>query len=117
MRVMMVLQGIIDRTTVWQPTFPAGINLLSVTAQDDGKVLLLEDDDSSIALADGRESFAGYQRRLNKLLRPGLRVIGDWPRCTRGRDDSPRVNPVSAQGLSATTPYLIEDRRDGGLVI
>jgi len=118
MRIMMVLQGIIDRTTVWQPTFPAGVNLLSVTAQDDGKVVLLEDDDDSIALADGRESFGDYQRRLNKLLRPGLRVIGDWNRHRSGGEmPFPRVTPEFAKGLSATTPYLIEDRRDGGLVI
>lgn len=127
MRIMLVLQGLIDRTPAWHPLPPGGINLLSVQAQDDGRVVLIQDAEESIQLTDGRESFRAWQRRLNGLLRPGLRLIGDWHNADfshlhekdwRGRSFNPRVRPETCLSLpDPTVPHLIEDRRDGGLVI
>lgn len=127
MRIMLVLQGILDRTTIWHPLPAAGINLLSTRAQDDGHVVLIQDDDVHALLTDGRESFGQWQARLNALLRPGVRVIGDWG--TRGfrdlyidgdrysRGHHPRIHPGNAPYPPANAPHLIEDRRDGGFVI
>lgn len=119
MRVIMVLQGIVDRTPVWHPLPDGWINLLSIEAQETGKVRLIQDGEDSIALTDGGETFAAYQRRLNGLLRPGLRVIGDWLSRFGDEDRNDkkgRVSPTHASGLDPDTPYLLEDRRDGGFV-
>lgn len=125
MRILLVLQGIIDRTPVWRPLPEWGVNLLSLADQDAGKIVLLQDDEESIQLGDGRESFRDWQVRLNNRLRPGLRLIGDW----RSRDFAdlrdrqydhghPRLSPPTVNTLpDPTVPHLIEDRRDGGLVI
>lgn len=120
MRVMMVLQGIIDRTTAWQPTFPSGVNLLSVEAQNSGKVVLIQDDEDSLMIGDGVEPFRDYQKRLNQLLRPGLRVIGNWFMHQGNNQDggeSSRIHPKDAQGLDRDVPYLLEERRGAGFVI
>ncbi|SHU65462.1 Uncharacterised protein [Mycobacteroides abscessus subsp. abscessus] len=123
MRILLVLQGIIDRTPVWQPLPAAGVNLMSLADQDNGKIVLLQDDELSIQLGDGRESFRDWQIRLNGQLRPGLRIIGDWnTRDFRDIGSTPWRNPrLRPRGVNcepaANEPHLIEERRDGGFVI
>lgn len=100
---------------------------MSLKDQDSGKIVLLQDDEDSIQLTDGRESFRAWQRRLNGLLRPGLRVIGNWRtrdftdlyvegnRWSRGYH--PRLHPPNTSPPATDVPHLIEERRDGGFVI
>lgn len=128
MRILLVLQGLLDRTTAFHPLPVGGLNLLSLADQDAGRIVLLQDDEDSIQLGDGGETFADYQRRLNGLLRPGLRVIGNWHTTafadlrrdydgSRGREH-PRLHPPTVGSLPASdVPHLIEGRRDGGYVI
>lgn len=127
MRLMLVLQGLIDRTTVWHPLPAEAINLLDVRAQDTGRVVLIQDDDSAALLDDGRPSFRDWQRALNARLRPGMRVIGNWgiadferlyvdgDRWSRGFH--PRVSPGRGPYPDTDVPHLVEGRRDGGFVI
>ncbi|CAM5531781.1 hypothetical protein [Leifsonia shinshuensis] len=128
MRVLMVLQGIIDRTPVWHPLPEGGASFLRLADQDAGKIVLVQDGDDSLQLTDGRETFREYQRRLNAQLRPGMRVIGNWhardfqelyvkgDRWSRGFH--PRLHPGNLyERPKADVPHLIEGRRDGGLVI
>lgn len=127
MRIMLVLQGLVDRTPVWHPLPPAGVSFLSIADQDAGKIQLIQDDEDSIQLGEGGESFEQWQRRLNRKLRPGLRIIGNWgvrdfrslyvdgDRWTRGYH--PRIHPGNAEYPDAYVPHLIEGRRDGGFVI
>lgn len=128
MRIILVLQGVVDRTTVWQPLPEGGVNLLSVQAQESGRVRLIQDAEDSIQLTDGREDFGTWQHRHNNLLRPGLRIIGDWSaedfrdesdegRGRGGRGGHPRLHPRNASYPERNVPHLIEDRRDGGFVI
>lgn len=127
MRIMLVLQGLVDRTTVWAPLPPRGVNLMSVKAQNDGHVVLIQDDENSIQLGDGHESFRDWQTRLNALLRPGLRVIGDWYNSEfndlRERERGwtgphPRLYPPSVDSRpDSEIPHVIEGRRDNFLVI
>lgn len=113
MRLMLVIQGLIDRTEVLRPTFPAGVNVMDVRSQRDGKVIVVNEVDN--ILTDGREPFRAWQKRLNGMLRPGHRVIGQWRATDRAH---PRVrNPKDAQGLDPDVLHTIEDRRNGGLVI
>lgn len=111
MRIVMVLQGLADRTVVWQPMRP-NVNFFDLASQDDGKIVLIRDGDKSVKLGDGREPFADWQRRLNAMLRPGLRVVGNWHDADRDA-----LYPAGARGLKPSIPYLIEDRRRGELVI
>lgn len=127
MRILMVLQGLIDRTPVWHPLPPSGVSFLSMKDRDAGKVELIEDDESSIQLGEGGESFRDWQRRLNGMLRPGLRVIGDWhsegfrdlyERSEYRRGHHPRLFPGTVESRpEANVPHLLEGRKDGGFVI
>lgn len=122
MRVLLVLQGLIDRTTVWHPLPEHGVSLLNLKDQDRGKIVLLQDEDPSMQLGDGRESFRDFRNRLNARLRPGLRVIISTgsDAFTKLADDyfrHPRIHPATAEKPSPLTPYVIEGRKDGGLVI
>ncbi|MBN9214829.1 MAG: OmpH family outer membrane protein [Microbacterium sp.] len=127
MRIMLVLQGIVDRTPAWAPLPVSGVNFMSIRDQDAGKIRLIQDDEDSIQLGDGGEPFADWQRRLNALLRPGLRVIGDW-RSEGFRDlaerydhrpwSHPRMFPdTTDQRPEAGVPHLLEGRKGGGFVI
>lgn len=123
MRLMLVLQGLVDRTEVFRPLPPGGVSLLDVASQDTGKVRVLNEID--LALTDGREPFRAWQRRLNARLRPGLRVVcaigaafgdlyqsGDaW---TRGRH--PRLSPPNASYPGSGEIQVLEEARDGGWV-
>lgn len=127
MRIMLVLQGLLDRTSAWAPLPEGGVNLLDVRAQTSGKVVLLADDEDSMLLTDGRESFRDWQTRLNAQLRTGLRVIGafrssdfddlrrDWN--DRWSSDHPRLHPSSAPNPPSEVPLLIEGQRAGGFVV
>lgn len=126
MRLMLVLQGLIDRTSVWHPLPPGGVNLLDDRAQADGDVVLVQDDDAAALLTDGREDFRAWQARVNARMRPGVRVIGHWrgkfaehyvngDRWSRGYH--PRLHPGNASHPTPEVPYVIEDRRDGMFVI
>ena len=127
MRVMLVLQGLLDRTAVFHPLPAGGVNLLDVRAQTDGKVVLLADDETSLLLTDGRESFRQWQARLGAQMRRGLRVIGafdgrDFGDLERDYDNRytgrhPRLSPATASHPPTGIPLLIEDQRDGGYVV
>jgi hypothetical protein len=125
MRKMLVLQGIVDRSVVWQPLPVPGLNLLSVAAQDAGHVRLVNEID--MALADGRPRFRQWQQAMNRRLRPGMRVVisttarscgaerYDGDRWTRGGHR--RLTPRGASNPPEGVPLTIEGRRDGGLVV
>ena len=78
MRCALVLQGLIDRTTVFHP-LPGGqpFSLLHPEAYDAGKVLIVTDDDTT-ALGTGRMAFRQWLAERNAKLRPGMRIIGDF---------------------------------------
>lgn len=125
MRKMLVLQGIVDRSVVWHPLPVTGLNLLSLAAQDAGYVRLL--DETDMVLTDGRPRFREWQQAMSRRLRPGMRVVistavGAWrseayegDRWTR--PGHRRLSPPGASYPPAGVPLMIEDRRDGGLVI
>lgn len=127
MRVMLVLQGIIDRTPVWHPLPEGGVSMLRLEDQDSGKIQLVQDGDTDQQLGDGRESFHAWQARLNSRLRPGMRVIGNFttreftrqyiPGDRWMRGGHPRLSPGNASYPPSNEPLLIEDRRDNGLIV
>ncbi|MDB6425902.1 hypothetical protein [Curtobacterium sp. 20TX0008] len=124
MRVLLVLQGLLDRTPALLPLPEGGASFLRLRDQDDGRIVLLNDADDARLLGTGAERFRDYQRRLNAQLRPGMRIIADFRAdgFRRLRQDwhrnHPRISPTSVYEFPAhDVPHLIEGRRDGGLLI
>lgn len=76
MRVMLVLQGLADRTTVFQPLPDSGVSFLSLDSQDAGTVRIINELDH--VLTSGRKPFGEWQAELNAQLRPGMRIIGEF---------------------------------------
>ncbi len=125
MRLMLILQGIVDRTTVWQPLPSDGVNFLSVGAQDDGKVVIINELDN--VLTSGRKPFREWQVEQLRALTPGQRVIGafnswdfthhaagEWD---RQRNLHARLQPGSSTYPPAAEPHVLETvaGRDGAM--
>lgn len=86
-RVALILQGLIDRTAVFQPLplDESGEARVSLTTEGDyaaGRVRVIED--TGMALADGRETFAEWRSRVNEDMEVGRRVIGNFGRFSHG---------------------------------
>ena len=120
MRIMLVLQGLVDRTVAFAPLPEGGVNLLSLSAQDDGKVVIINELDN--VLTTGREPFRAWQGRLNAQLRPGMRIIAnfgrdfDSNRVERGGGNS-RLHPRHADKPASKVCHLIEERASGGALL
>lgn len=127
MKVGLLLQGLVDRTTILHPHPETGLNLLDQDAIDAGRVVLIPDAEDNYALGDGSERFTQWQKRVNAQLRPGMRVIvasgsEAFRHLAYGADDyrhgHSRLHPVTADAPGPGTVHTIEQRRrDGGLVI
>lgn len=124
MKLMLTLQGIVDRTSTWHPLPANGVNLMSVASQDNGQVRIVNELD--LILTDGRESFKEWRQRLNSQLRPGHRVIGNWDSREFGWANQyerssyykhSRIYPPTASRPDSKTLHTIEGMRDGMLVI
>jgi hypothetical protein len=87
MRVALILQGLIDRTAVFQPLPAPNLSLLHPQAYDDGHIVLVSDDE--MALTAGRQPFRDWLRERNAQLRPGMRF--------------PSVTSAARPGATATT--------------
>ncbi len=74
MRMALILQGLVDRTALLHPLPEGGVNLLDDATYAAGRATLLRDAEN--LLTDGREPFYNWLARLNKALRPGMRIMG-----------------------------------------
>lgn len=89
MRVALVLQGVVDRSTVLRP-FPAGLSFLEPAAYDSGAVRVVIDDERQ--LGSGRKPFKEWRAEANSKMRVGMRVVGNW----YGSREEDRVSPTGA---------------------
>lgn len=123
MRVALILQGLIDRTTVFQPLPAEGVSFLDPEHYTAGRVRFITDEEN--ALSTGAETFRQWQKRLNSELRVGMRVIGAFNSSAwRGMkwEKSYRHERIPTRGARSypTTGelYTLEERTDdGGFVI
>lgn len=114
-RVALILQGLIDRTAVFQP-LPEdqdGVQRVVLTTEADyaaGRVRVLED--VSMALADPRETFSEFLLRVNSDMEVGRRVIGDFSSRSSGSygEHAERVTPKNASRPAADKPLVLESR-------
>jgi hypothetical protein len=119
MRAALVLQGLIDRTAVFRPLKWEAIRVNSYESYGDALNLVL---DADTLLADGRERFADWQRRINGELAPGQRVVGTWNNWEHGlrreegerHEGNSRIAPRHAEYPDSDALYTIEGRKDHG---
>lgn len=125
MRVALILQGLVDRTTVFAPLPPEKVSFLDTADFEKGRVRFVMDGED--ALGTGRESFYDWQRRLNSELHKGMRIIGsfvgeEWResnerydfngRSVYGRHS--RLSPENAEAPESRVVHVIEKRRTDG---
>lgn len=122
MRVALILQGLIDRTTVFHPLPEGGLSTLHPEAYESGAVVMLNDGDN--AIGTGREPYRDWVRRLNRDLRPGMRIVGAFNtrawREMRSRegynyDEHERITPRRACDPESLVIHTLDGRRDEGL--
>lgn len=106
MRAMLILQGIVDRSVVFHPLPEGGLNLMSLTSQDHGKLRIINETDG--VLTDGRESYFQWRKRLNAQLRPGLRVVLARP------SGGFTIHPKFASQPPLQTPLVVTGRHPEG---
>lgn len=125
MRAALILQGLIDRTTVFHPLPHPQVSLLQPDSYDAGHVQLICDAENT--LGTGRRPFYEWLAERNAQLRPGMRIVGAFNsedfRAMRSRENSSngehdRIYPARAENPPSRQILPIASRRDdGGLVI
>ncbi len=115
MRVALILQGLIDRTTIFHP-LPGPIDVSRIeTYEHDIRVVL----DADLMLTDGWERFTTWIRRINKRLEPGMRIIGSFSNYEHGlwqhRQEkwggNSRLSPKNSAYPDSSVLYTIAGRR------
>ena len=105
MRVGLILQGLVDRTTVFQPLV-SPVRFLEPDDYDAGRINIVADGD--LLLDDGHEPFRDYQRRLIRDLRPGMRIIGAFN--TYDSRDEWTIYPKTASYPDSYVPHTLTER-------
>jgi hypothetical protein len=124
MRAALILQGLVDRTTVFAPLPAERVSLLDPASYDAGHVQLVCDAENT--LTTGRTPFYQWLAERNRQLRPGMRIIGAFNlgvfTSLRSRerwdyDKHERLWPQRAENPPASTPHVIDERTaDGGFL-
>jgi hypothetical protein len=125
LRIGLILQGLVDRTEIFAPLHPAGVNMLTDPHEHSSKVRIITDAEGG--LDSGEQTFQQWREELNAQLRVGMRIVGafdgaDWREANDSHDGTRnmRLNPSgwTAEPPLTGVPYVIEAQRsDGGLVI
>lgn len=121
MATALVLQGIIDRTTILHP-LPPGVSVVDPASYDAGHVVVVADAD--LTLADGAETYDEWRRRLLADLRLGMRVVFStadmwrkedldvWPPTASRPDAGPHEVVAVERGLYGERFKVLYDRTD-----
>lgn len=113
MRVLLVLQGLVDRTPIFKPMPTDRINLSDPRHCEEWLNLIYEAEN---VITDGKPNFDEWQWEINQQLDVGCRIIGVFGYNVRGskdRDgygDESRIYPTNADNPDSDCLYTIEDR-------
>lgn len=124
MRSALILQGLIDRTSVFDPKPAEHVSTLSLESYDAGHVVLITDAEESKQLTTGREPFYAWLKRLNGKLRPGMRIVGAfdgtaWRRTGGGSEYATaeghsRLWPMTAKPPQSLVMHTLQKRKGDG---
>ncbi|MHA7294982.1 hypothetical protein [Arthrobacter sp. HLT1-21] len=118
MKVALILQGLIDRTKLFDP-LPENVSFLHPESYAKGHTVMLADGEWT--LTSNRKPFYAWLAELNSQLRPGMRFIGmfglddfrsDTYEHWRGYRYHARIKPKDASFPSSKVIHQIE-RREG----
>lgn len=112
LRILLILQGLFDRTDVFQPIEGDRVNICD---RREARDVLEFIRDAEMALPDGRERFRDWLKRINSQLAVGHRIIGRFDDYNVDMDD--RLTPRRAHRPDADTIYVIEGRSNDAFVI
>src|SRR5690606_31908201 len=90
MKVALLLQGLLDRTTVFHPH--DGASFLDQSHYDSGRVRVILDGEN--AVTDGRPSFAVWRRERCAQMHAGMLVIGAFSTHMQTFDTNDRLYVV-----------------------
>lgn len=114
MRVALILQGLMDRTSVFTP-LPNGepFSLLHPEAYERGLVRIVANAEAN-QLTTRQPAFYTWLAGLNAKLRPGMHIIGSfkgqaWAQANK-HDERPRVRPETASSPQSNTIYRLDER-------
>lgn len=117
MKMALILQGLVDLSTVFAPLPAEDVSFLRGESYTSGHVRLIADAENTIG--DGHEPFYDWLARLNARLSPGMRIVGafdgnDFYRMnhgTGGYDSSDRrIRPKGASYPQTGVLYTLEKR-------
>ncbi len=105
MKVALLLQGLLDRTTVFHPH--PGVSFLDQAHYDQGLVRVILDGENQ--LTDGRLPFKEWRKERVAQMHPGMRVIGAFAqrmRTLNSRDYPADVRPTGSTPDN-NVPYTV----------
>lgn len=113
----LLLQGLLDRTTIFAP-LPGPVQLGDPNTWETVFHIIRDDEK---ALAEGRERFTDWLKRINSKLDVGMRVVGAWRSYESGlaghyekQYGNTRIRPRGAELPHDDEIYRVEGKRDGG---
>lgn len=111
LRIVLVLQGLMDRTPIFKPMPIDRINICDPRHCEEWLNLIYEEN----VLTDGRPTFREWQKTINEELDVGFRIIGifDYASKLRGNEkeyEPCRLYPVRANYPDSKVLYTIEDK-------
>lgn len=118
MRVVLVLQGLMDRTSIFKPMPTEYINLCD-PAHCEEWFTIIKDAEKHTIITDGRPTFSDWRYDVNQGLEVGHRIIGifDYSSGVRGsssRDrygsDNSRIYPANADSPDSMILHTVEER-------
>jgi hypothetical protein len=112
LRILLVLQGLMDRTPIFKPMPTDQINLCDPRHCDEWLHLIYEAEN---ILTDGKPTFDEWQETINQQLDIGHRIIGLFDYASgirKGRRDSgeSRIYPATANYPDSMVLHTIEER-------
>lgn len=110
-KVLILLQGLLDRTKVFQPMpVEERINLCNISECDEYIRVIYDGED---LLGDGRPYYDDWIANANNQLDVGHRVIGKFDHYASRYDDiNKRITPSRAGRPDCNKLYTIEQKRD-----
>lgn len=116
MRVALILQGLVDRTTVFHPLPESGVSFMDFEQNGRSWRFLM---DAEMALTTGRQPFYEWLREKNSNLQVGMRIVGRFVK-TYNRDYDEwagRIWPKNAELPPSGKLLTIEEEQSGGWVV
>lgn len=112
LRIALVVQGLLDRTTVLKP-LPPGVDRLNCCNPADNALYFKLIYDAENAITDGRPTFFEWRDAINSKLEVGHRIIGSFGyEVGRGEYRQSRLYPETAEYPPSNVLHLLDGVTD-----